>query len=203
MINVAAQPSTEAVLAQGGSSQNFLLPNGTFFYILILFAVVFFLISKFIVPPIRQAMAERAERVRQLQRDREEADEQYRQAENRHAQVLSEARNEASSIRDEARGTAREQAAEQRGQAEREIAEVRQRGERELEQQRTRARGDLQEKLPDLSRTLAERILGRPLSDDASARSTTESYVRSLDSSGSSPASTVAAGSATTESGET
>jgi hypothetical protein len=46
--------------------------------------------------------------------------------------------------------------------------------------------GDLQEKLPDLSRTLAERILGRSLSDEDAARSTTESYVRSLNSSESS-----------------
>ena len=189
MIGVAGQPSTEAVLAQGGGSQNFLLPNGTFFFELILFVVVFFLLAKFVVPPIRKAMEDRAERVRQTQRDREEADEQYRAAENKHAEVLAEARNEASSIRDEARATAREQAAEQRAQAEREISEVRERGERELAEQRSRAEGDLQEKLPDLSRTLAERILGRSLSDDGSARSTTESYVRSLNSSESSDSS--------------
>ena len=212
MIDVAGQPSTEAVLAQGGSSQNFLLPNGTFFFELILFVVVFVLLAKFVVPPIRKAIEERAERARQTQRDKEDADEKYEAAQRRHAEVLSEARNEASSIRDVARATAREQAAEQRGQAEREISEVRERGERELEQQRSRARGDLQEKLPDLSRTLAERILGRSLSDQEAARSTTQSYVRSLDPSESSSngaATTVAAGStagsagsSTTETGE-
>ena len=114
MIGVAGQPSTEAVLAQGGGSQNFLLPNGTFFFELILFIVVFYLFAKFVIPPIRKAIEDRAERVRQMQRDREEADEKYQAAENKHAEVLAEARNEASSIRDEARATAREQAAEQR-----------------------------------------------------------------------------------------
>ena len=68
MIDVAGQPSTEAVLAQGGGSQNFLLPNGTFFFELILFVVVFILLAKFVVPPIRKAMEERAERVRTQER---------------------------------------------------------------------------------------------------------------------------------------
>ena len=63
--------------------------------------------------------------------------------------------------------------------------------------------GDLQEKLPDLSRTLAERILGRSLSDEGAARSTTESYVRSLNSSESSGSSGTAASSSSDGSGST
>ena len=187
------------VLAQGGSSQNFLLPNGTFFFEIILFALLFFLFSRFIVPPIRQALADRAERVRQTQRDRAKAEEQYDAAAKRHAEALQEARNSASSIRDEARASARATAEELRADANRDVSALRERGERDLEEQRSRVRSDLHAQLPDLSRTLAERVLGRGLSDEERARSTVEEYVGTLDGSSSRDTVSSGTGSAGTE----
>lgn len=161
------------------SSQNFLLPNGTFFFELLLFIVLFFLFARFIVPPIRQALEQRAERVRQTQREKEEADEQYAAAERRHEETLAEARRAASQIRDEARASARGTAEELRGQAESEVASVRERGDQELADQRSRVRQDLHGQLPELATGLAERILGRSLSGEHGR--TVDDYVSSID----------------------
>ena len=201
MIGVAGAATGEIVLVAEEptsiSDTIFLIPNGTFFYELILFAVVFFVFAKFIVPPIRQAMADRDERVRQTQRDNEEADQRYAEAKGRHDEVLAEARSSATAIRDEARTAVRTEAEETRGEAEREAASVREQGERQLTEQRSRVRDDVYTQLPDLAGTLAQRILGRPLSGSARQRSTTDEYLQSIDrsrtdgSSGSS-ASTVA-----------
>jgi F-type H+-transporting ATPase subunit b len=166
----------ETVLA---SSQNFLLPNGTFFFELILFVIVFALFARFIVPPIRRALEQRAERIRQAQREKEEADEQYAAAERRHDETLADARRSASEIRDEARASGRGTAEELRGQAESEVASVRERGDQELADQRTRVRQELHGQLPELATGLAERILGRSLSGEH--RGTVDEYVSSID----------------------
>lgn len=163
----------------------FLIPNGTFLYELILFAVFFFIFAKFVVPPIRKAMAEREERVRQTQRDNEEADERFAAAKQRHDEVLAEARSSASSIREEARTAARTHVEEVRGEAEQEVATRRDEGERELAGQRSRVSAQVSEQLPTLAGTLAEKILGRPLSDSDRKRSITNDYLQSIGSSGS------------------
>lgn len=176
MILMVGDGATE-VLA---TSQNFLLPNATFFFQLILFAIVFIVLSRYIIPPIRAAMAEREERVRRAQEEKRKADEQFEQAREHHRQTLSEARGTASGIRDEARASAREEARELREQAEREVADVRERGEQELAEQRERVRSDMEDQLPELSGSLAERILGRSLSDDDGRRSTIDGYLRDM-----------------------
>lgn len=179
MGTVAAQ--TGEVLAQESISDRiFLIPNGTIIYELILFSVVFWIFAKFIVPPIRQALTDREERVRQTQRDNEEADQRYAEAKRRHDEVLAEARSSASSIRDEARASGRETADGIRGEAEREVATKREQGERELAQQRSRAREQVNAELPSMASTLAERILGRSLSDPAARRATTDEYLASI-----------------------
>lgn len=199
MIGVVGQPAAAELLAQEGqesiSDKIFLIPNGTFFYELLLFIVVFFLFTKFIVPPIQKAIADREERRKQAQRDKEEADERYAQAQREHQEHLHEARSSAASIRDEARASARGTSEELRADAERQVAEARERGERELAEQRSRVQSNLQGELPDLAGTLAQRILGRPLHDDASVRATSEQYVSSLRGSEPASASTGSSGS--------
>jgi len=60
------------------------------------------------------------------------------------------------------------------------VAEKREQGDRQLAEQQAQVRSDLQAQLPDLSRALAERILGRSLSDDDRHRTTVDEYVRGL-----------------------
>ncbi|MGC7219886.1 F0F1 ATP synthase subunit B, partial [Mycobacteroides abscessus subsp. massiliense] len=44
---------------EGGGGSNFLIPNGTFFAVLIIFLIVLGVISKWVVPPISKVLAER------------------------------------------------------------------------------------------------------------------------------------------------
>ena len=44
---------------EGGGTSNFLLPNGTFFAVLLIFLIVLGVIAKWVVPPISKVLAER------------------------------------------------------------------------------------------------------------------------------------------------
>ena len=107
------------VLAQ--ASENFLLPNATFFIELILFVIILLVLHRFVVPPLSRAMAEREQMVKRQVEDREEAARQLRQAEERYETALHEARGEAAKIRDEARADAQGYREELRARADEEV----------------------------------------------------------------------------------
>ena len=82
---------------------NFLVPNVTFFVELAAFAVLFFLLAKFVIPPINRAMTRRQEAIRQEFDELEEAKADARKAEEDFKAQLADARHEAARIREEAR----------------------------------------------------------------------------------------------------
>ena len=43
----------------GGETSNFLIPNGTFFFVLLIFLIVLGVIAKWVVPPVSKVLAER------------------------------------------------------------------------------------------------------------------------------------------------
>ncbi len=165
----SAQDLLARELAQ--QNNNFLVPNGTFFAELVIFAIVLFVLGRFVVPPVRKALTEREEMVRRQARESQQASEQYAAAQTRHRETLTEARAEASRIRDEARAAGRRVGDEQRARAEHEVARIRERGERQLAEQQAVAVGRLREELGPLAGMLADRILGQdgiPGQDEAS-----------------------------------
>ena len=52
---------------------NFLIPNGTFFFVLIIFLIVLGVIGKFVVPPISKVLREREEMVAKTTEDNRQA----------------------------------------------------------------------------------------------------------------------------------
>ena len=50
---------------EGGGSSNFLVPNGTFFFVLVIFLIVLGVIGKWVVPPISKVLRERDAMVQQ------------------------------------------------------------------------------------------------------------------------------------------
>ena len=44
---------------EGGGTSNFLVPNGTFFVVLIIFLIVLGVIGKWVVPPVSKVLRER------------------------------------------------------------------------------------------------------------------------------------------------
>src|SRR3984885_16028705 len=87
--------------AEGGG--NFLIPNGTFFVVLIIFLIVLGVIGTFVVPPIMRVLQEREDMVTKTQADNKQAAEQFAAAREDYEKVMSEARVKASAARDDAR----------------------------------------------------------------------------------------------------
>lgn len=170
---------TTAVEAQ---SNNFLLPNATFFVEIVLFLILFFVMARFVVPPLTKAMHAREEMVRKAARDRDEAKKAFRDAEERYQSELSDARVEAARIRDEARAEAQQIRDEMKDKAEQEVARIRRQGDEQLAEQRTQAVQQLRGQIGGLSTELAERVIGRPIPDDERRRSTVDRFLAELDS---------------------
>jgi len=177
---------TALVLAQElaqeeGGDSNFLVPNGTFLVELAIFLIILYVVWKYVVPPVKKAMAERQDMVRRQIEESREARERLEQADARYREVLAEARTEAAKIRDEARAEAGKIKAELREQAEREVAQIRQRGEEQLATQREQVLRQLRTELGELAVALAGRIVGESMADDARRRGTVDRFIEELE----------------------
>lgn len=88
---------------------NFLIPNGTFFFVLAMFLIVLAVVWLIVVKPLLATMDARDEMVRKTALDQAAAREQHAEASASEAEILKEARGVATGIRDEARAEAREE----------------------------------------------------------------------------------------------
>ncbi len=140
--------------------ENFLLPNATIIVESIIFAVVLFVMWRYVIPPVRDAMRERTDMVQRSIDESRKADEKFAAAEQRYRSALQEARTEAGKIRDSARAEGQRALDELRGQANTEVARLRREGDEQLAAQREQVVRDLEPQVAELSRTLASRIVG-------------------------------------------
>ena len=152
--------SVTLLAAEEGGTQNFLIPNGTFFFVLAIFLIVLGVIGKFVVPPIQKVLGEREKMVAKTTEDNRRAAEQEAAAEADYNAELAAARAEAAAIRDQARAEGRAVVDEKRGIANEEVAGVLQQANDELKAQSDAIAGQLQTSAESLSVTLANRVLG-------------------------------------------
>src|SRR5271166_3951594 len=83
-------------------TQNFLLPNGTFFVMLVIFLIVLGIISKWILPPLQDVAESRKVRIRSAMQKADEARAEAQRLQAEREQVLSEARAQARNVVDDA-----------------------------------------------------------------------------------------------------
>ncbi|KAA0018045.1 F0F1 ATP synthase subunit B [Antrihabitans cavernicola] len=145
------------VLAAG---DNFLIPNGTFFVELIIFAIVLGVIWKFVVPPISAALKERADMVAKTAEDNHKAARAFADADTKYREELANARTEASKIRDGARVEGQKILDDMRSQAKQESDVIQQQSAQDLQAQGDRIATELRSNSGSLATTLADRILG-------------------------------------------
>ena len=143
---------------EGGS--NFLIPNGTFFFVLAIFLVVFGVIAKFVVQPVQKVLEERDRIVAQTAVDNRQAAEQDAAADRDYRQELASARSEAGGIRDQARLEGRQVVEEQRTKANEEVAGSLREAGATLDAEVGALAPSLNASVEDLSTSLARRILG-------------------------------------------
>ncbi|MEZ0366232.1 F0F1 ATP synthase subunit B [Mycobacterium sp. pUA109] len=159
--------------AEEGGGNNFLIPNGTFFVVLVIFLIVLGVIGTFVVPPIMKVLRERENMVTKTIADNKKSAEQFAAAEADYEKQMAQARVEASAVRDEARAEGRKVLEEMRGRADAEVAATLQSAGEQLKQEGDAMAGELRARVETLSATLASRILGVDLTTSAATPATT------------------------------
>ena len=154
---------------EGGGTSNFLIPNGTFFFVLAIFLIVLGVIGKFVVPPIQKVLGEREAMVVKTTEDNRKAAEQEAAADSDYQKELQAARTEAAGIRDEARAEGRKILDEMRGRASEEAAGTLAEASEQLKLQSDAIAADLRSSVESLSTTLASRVLGVEVSTTAAS----------------------------------
>ncbi|HEY9303539.1 MAG TPA: F0F1 ATP synthase subunit B [Mycobacterium sp.] len=147
------------VLAEGGGS-NFLIPNGTFFVVLIIFLIVLGVIGTFVVPPISKVLKERENMVTKTLADNKKSAEQFAAAQEDYEKAMSKARVKASAARDDARAEGRKHLEGLRAGAEQEVAATLQNAAEQLKREGDAVAADLRSRVDSMSTALASRILG-------------------------------------------
>ncbi|MGH3884826.1 MAG: F0F1 ATP synthase subunit B [Pseudonocardiaceae bacterium] len=158
----------------------FLIPNATFFVELVIFLIVLGVVWRYVVPPVKRAMNERQEMVRRQIEESQQARTRLAEAQARYSEALAEARVEAAKIRETARVDAQAIKDELRQQAEQEVARIRQRGAEQLANQREQVVRELRGELGELAVTLAGRIVGESVADEARRAGTVDRFLDEL-----------------------
>src|SRR3712207_6455259 len=147
----------------------------------ITFAILAFVMIKFVVPRFEQVFQARREaieggieRAEAMQAEAKAALEQYR------AQ-LADARGEAAQIRDQARAEGQQILEELRTQAQEESARIVARGEEQLATARQQVVNELRGQIGALAVDLAGRVVGESLADEARRRGTVDRFLTELD----------------------
>ena len=169
-------PSVTLLASEEGGTSNFLIPNGTFFFVLAIFLIVLGVIGKFVVPPVQKVLGERERMIAQTAAENRRAAEQEAAAEADYNAELAKARSEASAVRDGARSEGRDVVDGARAGANDEVAGTLQEANDELRVQSDAIAPGLRASVDTLSETLASRVLGVPLSNASGGTATSSAY---------------------------
>ena len=149
---------------------------------IVLFLIILAVVTKKVVPTFEATYAARADAIRggieradKAQAEAQAALEQYRSK-------LTEAKDEASKIREDAKNAGAQIQAEMRTAAAAESARIVQSGHAQVDAERAAARESLRRDVGGLATTLAEKIVGEALTDDARSQRTIDRFIADLDS---------------------
>jgi F-type H+-transporting ATPase subunit b len=167
-------------------ASNFLVPNATFVVELVVFILILWVLRRYVIPPINKAMTDRQERIRLQFEESEQAKADARAAEDEYREALVEARHEAARIREEAREQGAAIMTDMREQAHAESARITAAAHAQIEAERQQVLTQLRAEVGALATTLAGRIVGESLEDEARQRRTVERFIDEVESADSS-----------------
>jgi len=130
------------------------------------FAIVVFVIVRYVVPPARRAMASQQKLVAKQVEDAEHSREELAAVQSTYDESIEEARTEAAKIRDRARAEADYISDELAERAEQDVVRIQQRGEDQLDTARKQTVRELRRDVSQLAIQLAGRIVTEALADD-------------------------------------
>ena len=173
--------ATIAPLAE--KTNNFLVPNFTFVVELIAFAVIVFVLGKYVIPPINNAMTARQEAIRTQFTELDQAKADAKSAEEEFRAQIADARHEAARIREEAREQGAAIIAEMREQAQVEANRIVEHAHSQIEADRQQAVTSLRAEVGALATDLAGRIVGEALDDQARQSRVVDRFLADLEGS--------------------
>jgi F-type H+-transporting ATPase subunit b len=164
------------------ATENPLLPKPIEMILSIVFVLLLTLVIwKMVVPRFEATYTERTEAIQGGIEKAEKAQEAAEAALQEYQAQLAEARTEAARIREDAKTQGAQILAEMREQAQAESARIRASAETQLEAERTQVMTRLRSEIGGLATTLASRIVGESLEDDARARRTVDRFLADLE----------------------
>ena len=154
---------------------------GIFLGQLVGFALIVFVIMRYVAPPVKTLMAKQQGEVRDQLAESEKAAERLAEAKKAHEDAVSQARNEAAQIREEARADAQRIAAQLREQADAEVARIKQHGVEQIELQRQQLIRTLQQELGTAAVGEATDLVKRRLADPSEQSATVDRFLDELE----------------------
>jgi F-type H+-transporting ATPase subunit b len=145
----------------------FLIPNGTFFVELVVFAVILFLVMKYILPPVNKAMEERQGKIRSALEAADLARAEADAAGDERLKVLAAARDQARDIVAAAQATADSVKAEAGGRGQAEYDRIVAAAQGEVATARQRAIDEASARIGEIVFDLVEKIVGREVDQNA------------------------------------
>jgi F-type H+-transporting ATPase subunit b len=173
--------SAATIAPMAEKTNNFLVPNGTFFVELIAFAIIVFLLGKYVIPPINKAMTARQDAIRTQFADLDQAKADAKAAEDEFRAQIADARHEAARIREEAREQGATIIAEMREQAQAESNRIVEHAHAQIDADRQQAVTSLRAEVGSLATDLAGRIVGEALDDQARQSRVVERFLADLE----------------------
>jgi F-type H+-transporting ATPase subunit b len=163
--------------AAGEKTNNFLIPNGTFFFELLLFLVVLWILAKKIVPRINTAIEQRQQTIRQQFEEAEQTKARLEATEKEYKEALAETRRESTRLREEAQAERAQIIEEARSEATRRAEEILEANRDRLATERPQILLSLRNEIGELAVTLSEKIVHDSLRDDERQRKLVDDFI--------------------------
>jgi len=148
---------------------------------IVLMLLIFLVLRKAVVPAFEKMYAERADAIQGGMERAEKAQAEAEAALAEYRSQLADAREEAAKIREDAKNQGAQILSEMRDQASKESARIIDQARAQIEAERTQAVAQLRSEVGGLATTLAGKIVGESLSDDARAKNTVERFLVDLE----------------------
>src|SRR3954452_18363507 len=161
-------------------TNNFLIPNGTFFFELIVFVLILVFLARKVVPRISGMIEKRQETIRQQLEDAKKSREEADKARQEYQDALAETRREITRLREEAqaeRGQILEEArAEATAYREEQVKVLEDR----LTAERSEGLRSLRSEVGELAFSLSEKIVHSSLRDDERQRQLVDDFISGI-----------------------
>lgn len=149
----------------------------------IAFLIVFGVLGKVLLPKINQILEEREEAIEGGLKRADEALAEAAQMRDDYKEQIAKAREEASAIRNQAQAEKAAIIEEARAAAQEEAAKVTANAQAQIEAEKSKAVSELHKSVGTMATTLAGRIVGESLSDDAKASAVVDRFIDELEQS--------------------